>query len=61
MQRATVSELLAPQQAQAEAVVLLEVLAEAWQERRRHPLGSDDRAFVLMVIRDLIEYLRRLG
>ena len=49
MQRPTVSKLLAPRQAQAEATVLREVLADAWTERRRHPLGSDDRAFVSMV------------
>ncbi len=61
MPRSLVSELRRPQDARAEAAILREVLEEAWEERRRLPRASGDRAFVEVVIRDLVEQLRRLG
>lgn len=55
-----VSDLLRPQDVRAERALLHEVSAEAWQERRRLLPTSPGRAFVTMVLRDLLEQLRRL-
>ena len=61
MQSNAVVNSLPSKDAQAEAAVLLGVLADSWAERRRQPIGSEDRAFVPMLIHGLVEYLRRLG
>ena len=55
-----VSDLEQPRNARAERMLLREVLAEAWHERRRQPTGSGDRLFINVVVRDLVEQLRRL-
>lgn len=60
MRRDVVQEFLPRQAARAEAMLLLEVLDEAWAERRRQPAGSVERACSETVLRDVIERLRRL-